>query len=258
MARQIISFSGGLGSAVSALIAHRYGYDFELVFADTTIEDPDLYRFLEDVGAAVGKKVIYLKDGRDPWQVFVDRRYIGNSRTAHCSGDLKTAQVAAWWRDNVGEDARLVLGMDAWEEDRVARAAARWSPIAVGSLLIEWKVFHDSFKDWLHRARIRIPALYLEGFPHNNCGGFCVKAGLKQFLTLLQRFPERFAHHEERQQWAMAQIGPTARPFLRRTVKGQIEYLTLRDFRLLVEAGDITIDPFDWADGCSCFVGGDT
>jgi 3'-phosphoadenosine 5'-phosphosulfate sulfotransferase (PAPS reductase)/FAD synthetase len=52
-----ISFSGGLGSGISALLAYENGLDFNLIFADTLIEDEDLYRFNADIAKAVGKEI---------------------------------------------------------------------------------------------------------------------------------------------------------------------------------------------------------
>lgn len=101
-----ISFSGGMGSAVSAFIAHERGLDFNLIFADTLIEDEDLYRFNKDVAAAVGKEIITLTDGRTPWDVYIDKRWIGNSRTAHCSTELKTKQVKRWLDENAQQMIR--------------------------------------------------------------------------------------------------------------------------------------------------------
>ena len=69
-----ISFSGGMGSAVSALVAHEKGLEFNLIFADTLIEDEDLYRFNGDIARVTGKEIIHLKDGRTPWDVFQDKR----------------------------------------------------------------------------------------------------------------------------------------------------------------------------------------
>ena len=74
-----ISFSGGMGSAVSALVAYENGLDFNLIFADTLIEDEDLYRFNQDVAKAVGKEIIQLTDGRTPWDVYIDKRWIGTA-----------------------------------------------------------------------------------------------------------------------------------------------------------------------------------
>lgn len=46
---------------------------------------------------------------------------------------------------------------------------------------------------------------------------------------------------------------PSLKPFLRVTIAGKLEYVTLRQFRLMYEAGQITVDPFDMG-GCGCFV----
>jgi hypothetical protein len=40
------------------------------------------------------------------------------------------------------------------------------------------------------------------GFPHNNCGGRCIKQGVKEWLRLRYHFPERF---EAMKQWELAE-----------------------------------------------------
>lgn len=246
-----ISFSGGKGSAISALVAHEKRLDFNLIFADTGIEDEDLHRFNADVARAVGKEIITLRDSRTPWDVFIDKRYIGNTRTAHCSAELKTKPVFAWLAENAEPGDPLVLGMD-WEEiDRIDRAREIWAPRPVVSLLIEHKVYRQQYSEILARHGITPPRLYVQGFAHNNCGGFCVKAGLGQFARLLASNPERYKYHELEMERAMQAIGPTARPFLRKESKGQTEYLTLKQFREHRENGG-QVDLFS-AEGCGCF-----
>ena len=90
------------------------------------------------------------------------------------------------------------------------------------------------------------------GFPHNNCGGFCVKAGLKQFATLLEKMPDRFEHHASEMQRVTDTIGPTARPFLRRTQDGVTQYMNLAQFKVAYENGDLKVSPYDFG-GCGCF-----
>lgn len=249
-----ISFSGGLGSAVSALVAHERGIPFTLLFADTLIEDDDLYRFVDDVSDRVGVPVTYLRDGRTPWQVFRDVRYHGNSRTAHCSQVLKTDQVRAWLDDNAEPDEPLVLGMDMSEQDRIDRAAARWAPRPVISLLSEFSVWRPMWDELLAKYDLRRPRLYDLGFAHNNCGGFCVRAGLGSHRRLLRHFPERYQHHERKQAELMREI-PTARPHLKQTEDGETRYLTLADLRAQIEAEPEQGDLFDdGATGCGCFI----
>ena len=249
-----ISFSGGLGSAISVLAAHRYGVPFRLLFADTLAEDPDLYRFTSDVVQAVDGELIRLVDGRTPWDVFEDRKFIGNTRIAQCSSILKTDMVMEWLGANAEPDEPLVLGMDWSEQDRIDRAQRVWAPRPVVSLLNQFKITRPTYAKWLADYGLRQPSLYDAGFPHNNCGGACVKQGLQGWATLLEKYPQRFAEAEDRMALAMERIGPTARPFLRLTRNKVTTYLTLKEFRDRYQSGDIKIDPYvDGHGGCGCF-----
>jgi 3'-phosphoadenosine 5'-phosphosulfate sulfotransferase (PAPS reductase)/FAD synthetase len=247
-----ISFSGGLGSAISALVAYENNLDFNLIFADTLIEDEDLYRFLKEVAGVCGKPLIWLVDGRTPWDVFVDKRWIGNTRTAHCSTELKTKQVMKWLDTNADIEDPLVLGMDWSEIDRIERAQKVWTPRPVISILNEFKITRPMYADILAKYDIPQPRLYDMGFSHNNCGGFCCKAGQKQFANLKEKMPERFAHHAQEMEDAMEDIGPTARPFLRKTIDSELQYLTLKDYGKLLDEDKIEVPEFD-SEGCGCF-----
>jgi len=227
-----ISFSGGLGSAISAFVAHEQGLEFNLIFADTLIEDEDLYRFIKEVADAVSKRIIWLTDGRTPWDVYVDKRWIGNTRTAHCSTELKTKQVRKWLDANAAPDDPLVLGMDWSEMDRIERAQKQWDRPVI-SLLNQHKVYRPSYQDYLSRYGIAQPRLYGMGFSHNNCGGFCCKAGLSQFARLKQVMPIRFAHHATEMDRVITEIGPTAKSFLRQGGG----YLTLTEYGEQLEGG---------------------
>lgn len=249
-----ISFSGGLGSAVSALAAHKHGLPFRLIFADTQTEDPDLYRFIRDVSERVGEPIVWLADGRTPWGVFEEVRYIGNTRTAHCSTVLKTDVVRRYLDEVSPIDEPLVLGMDWSEQDRIERAERNWAPRPVVSLLNRFKVYRPSYDKWLREYDLKRPSLYDAGFPHNNCGGACVRQGLAGWATLLEKYPQRFAEAENRMNLAMERIGPTARPFLRLTRNKVTSYITLTEFRERYQAGEIVIDPYrDGGGGCGCF-----
>jgi len=247
-----ISFSGGLGSGISALLAYEQGLDFNLIFADTLIEDEDLYRFNDDIARAVGKEIIHLTDGRTPWDVYIDKRWIGNTRTAHCSTELKTKPVMAWLAEHAAPSDPLVLGMDMSEMDRIERAQKQWAPRPVVSLLNRCQVWRPQYDEILARHGIQKPRLYDLGYEHNNCGGFCCKAGLVQFERMYRTDPERYAYHEREMERALAEIGESAKPFLRQTIGGELQYLTLRDFRLQLEAGTAELPMFDSA-GCGCF-----
>jgi hypothetical protein len=203
----IISASGGLASAANAILAARSGQPYIMVFADTTIEDDDLYRFLYDVETYLGQPIIRLKDGRDPWDVFVKNEYIGNSRTAHCSVELKTKQVMKFADTICKPDDPIILGMYKDEEERLIRASANWFPRPVRSLLIEQKITPGDVECIIcEEAGIKKPRLYEMGFPHNNCGGMCVRAGQGQFARLLDLRPALYAKHEQRNEYARKRI----------------------------------------------------
>ena len=252
-AKYQISFSGGVASAVTALIAHEQGLEYNLIFADTLIEDEDLYRFVEDVGAVVGKDIIYLRDGRTPWDVYVDRKHIGNTRLAHCSEELKTKPIKRWIDENANPNDPLVLGFDMSELDRLHRRQKQWAPRPLVSLLNDYKVYRPHFDAMLAKYGLVKGRQYNKGFLHDNCGGFCCKAGQGQFERLYRLDPERYAYHEAEQERAMREIGPTARPFLRQTVDGELQYITLREFREQLERRPPELSLFDEGSACDCF-----
>lgn len=254
--RHIISLSGGLASAASAVIAHEQGYEYEMVFADTLIEHPDLYRFINQLSRALGKPYIHLIDGRDPWAVFVDNKYIGNSQTAHCSKDLKTAKVAEWMEAEAWHHEPLVLGMYKDEEDRLERARFNWRPQEVTSLLIEHKVTPGMAADLVSFYVKKRPVLYDMGFIHNNCGGMCVRGGQGQFARLLDMRPKFYKKMEARNEWARSMIPgieETGGGFIRVQRDNEIEYLHMKDFRERVEDGSLIPANYEMG-GCGCFV----
>ena len=127
--RHVVSFSGGLGSwATAVLIVEQYGTsDVDLVFNDTKMEDEDLYRFLDETTAHLGIELTVLEDGRDPWEVFKDERFLGNSRLDPCSKILKRNLFRRWLKENHSAETTInYIGIDWSEINRFERARARW------------------------------------------------------------------------------------------------------------------------------------
>jgi len=258
--KYIVSFSGGVGSAMSAELAvNRYGKDnVVLLFADTLIEDDSLYKFNKDVSEHVSVPITRIADGRDPWQVFEDVKFIGNSRIDPCSKILKRNLIRNWIKSNFSSDAvQVFVGIDCTEEHRLARVVEANKPYVYRSILIENDVFifpSDKIK-WCADRGIEIPKLYQLGFAHDNCGGFCIKARLAQFKLLFEKLPERYKWHEEKEQSAIAR-NPNLRPFLKKMVKGHVIYLTMREYRLRYLEGKIELTEDEKLDfgGCGCAV----
>lgn len=240
-------------------------------FADTTIEDDDLYRFVYDIERLNIGPLIRLKDGRDPWDVFVDKEFIGNSRTAPCSKVLKTEMIEKYIDVVAAKDDAIVIGFGFDEEERHERASARWAPRPVRSLIAEHRMSEGAIERLVcEKYGIRKPRLYDMGFVHNNCGGFCVRAGQGQFAMLLDKRPSLFMKHEQRNEWARRQIQGKAEQriaagtykgksrtgsvggFIRVTRGGVTEYLHMKEFRERVESGELIPARYEMG-GCGCF-----
>jgi hypothetical protein len=248
-------FSGGLGSfATAKIVADKFGTEtLVLLFADTKTEDEDLYRFLEEAAAYIGGSLVRIEDGRDVWQVFRDAKFIGNSRIDPCSKYLKREMCDRWIQENCTlEDTIIYVGIDWSEIHRYERLRVRKLPWKYEAPLTEGPPYysHQKGMQMLQTAGIQSPRLYGMGFHHNNCGGFCVKAGQAHFRLLYEQMPERYLYHEQRER-ILINENPKLRPFLKKRINGKDVYLTLQEFREKYLIPRKPIDDLDWG-GCNC------
>lgn len=241
---KVIMFSGGVGSWYAAKLVPGKKV---LLFADTLMEDEDLYRFLPEAAANVGEKVTRIADGRDVWQVFFDKRYLGNSRIDPCSRILKRELCKQWIYDHGG--ATVYVGIDWMEEHRLVDMRRYWHPFNVRAPMVEQSLSKGDAMNALRKEGIRPPRLYGMGFSHNNCGGFCVKAGQGHFRLLLEQMPEVYLYHERREQQLRQYLGKNV-TILRVEENYVRTPITLREFRLRVQAGQ-GVDEQEIG-GCAC------
>ena len=230
-----------------------------LVFADTLIEDEDLYRFLDDCEAELGQPIERIADGRTPWEVFRDRKFLGNTRVDLCSRILKRELLQNWVVDNFDpEDTVVHVGIDWTEQHRLPAIAAGWAKVGVAvdaPLCWEKPIGKHEAAELADSLGIVKPRLYELGFEHNNCGGFCVKAGHSQFRRLLETMPERYAEHEAEEEATRVFLGKDV-AILRDRTGGTTKPLTMKAFREREEqkSGQRTFG--DWG-GCACFAPAD-
>lgn len=262
MTKHIVMFSGGVGSfgAAERVVARHGRRDVTLLFTDTLMEDGDLYRFLDDASEHLGIPVTRIADGRTPWQVFRDVRMIGNTRKDPCSKVLKRDIADRWLADNCDpNDTVVYLGIDWMEAHRFDDGEGRgakhryarngWraeAPLCEPPLLDKRAALAR-----LSELGIKVPRLYKLGFEHNNCGGFCVKAGQGHFINLLKSLPQRYALHEEMEAQTRAAIG-TEFTILRDRRDKKTKPLSLRELRKRVQTGG-DVDPHEIG-GCGCFM----
>ena len=252
----VVQLSGGAGSwfaARLAIDARGSVEDVTLLFADTLIEDEDLHRFIAEAADDLGLPITRIADGRDPWQVFADVKFVGNTRVDPCSRILKRELLRAWLDDHHPEGCDVVVGIDFSEAHRTGPIEQGLLPHRALFPMLEHNFDKADAFAALAERQIELPRLNRLGFPHNNCGGFCVKAGQSQFALLLREFPERYAEHEQREHEMRVALGRDV-AILRDRRGGKTRPMTMRAFRERVESGDY-VDRGDWG-GCGCALPG--
>ena len=193
--RNIVALSGGVASAwVANYVIKNIDDSAVLYFNDTKWEDKDLYRFLDDLAAYLGKEIFYDTDGRTPEQVFYDSNFLANNRVPLCSRVLKAERLQKYAEPG---DV-LYFGIDATEAHRAVRISAIYNKIGIECRypLIDEQVFKPTVYQWVESVGIEIPRLYRLGFMHNNCAGGCVRSGKSQWVHLLKVLPDVYAERE--------------------------------------------------------------
>jgi 3'-phosphoadenosine 5'-phosphosulfate sulfotransferase (PAPS reductase)/FAD synthetase len=247
---KLVSYSGGLGSFMAAYLVRADKP--KLIFTDTKTEDEDLYRFLDETAKALDLELITIADGRDIWGVFNHHKYMGNNRGDLCSQYLKRVPFRKFVEKNFNENEdTIVFGIDHKEAHRMESINRNWAPWKTEAPLCTTHVSREEILDVLEDMGIAPPRLYEMGFPHNNCGGFCVKTGQKQMKMLLDKMPERYRLHEEQQEKLFERMGKR-HGFIRKVVNGEMHYMGLKEFREMIERGE---KAEMWnQEGCGCFV----
>ena len=201
-------------------------------------------------------RLFWRNDGRDVWDVFFDDEMLGNSRLARCSHVIKQDLARAVIEDHFKpEDTVLYLGIDWTELHRTEAPKRNWAPYRVEFPMCDepYLTNIDHIKE-LERLGIDIPRLYNMGFAHNNCGGFCVRAGQGHFVNLLEQMPNLYAYHERREQEWQERTGKDF-TILRKQRNGVRYRYSLKELRQDYEdkhkRGDINMTDIG---GCGCFV----
>lgn len=203
----VARISGGAGSTVAADRAvQKYGPDrVTLLFANTNTEHPSLYesiRYLNEVHMK-GVEFVHLRnDGKNIWDVFNRFGYIKKGGTG-CKASLELkkkpldAYVKSRWAPG---EATSITGLDFTEEDRIerfdkvihAKGYATWHPLTEAPFMNACAQV-EQIMEWGYPEQV----MYSKGYPHNNCGGGCVLAGISQWVGLYHDFPETFRYHRD-------------------------------------------------------------
>lgn len=211
----------------------------------------------------------WLADGRTPWEVFRDVRFIGSNRAAVCAKALKRTLADGYIRDRYDLATTTVhVGIDAFEAWRLAelRKAVpnfRWdAPLC-------WEPHWDKaqMREALPALGIRESVAYMLGETHDNCSGGCVQKGQGGWAKLHRDDPTTFNYNADEESDWQADIGNTTVAVLRdRSLEGRkaeaerrglpvipnVAPLTLRQLEARIFAGQ-EIEHLD-VRGCGCMV----
>ena len=241
--RNIVALSGGVASAwVAWWVVNNIDKDAMLYFNDTKWEDKDLYRFLDDISAYLGKEIHYDTDGRDPEQVFYDQHMLASNRVPLCSRILKAERLQKY----IAPGDVVYFGIDLQEVHRCERIAAIYRPLGVQTRfpMVEEQVYKPHVFQWLKDTGIELPRMYKLGFAHNNCSGGCVRSGKKQWVHLLRTLPDVYAERERVEEEFMFITGKRA------TYMKDMSLKELREIHELQPALDFDLDDSDTVTEC--------
>ncbi|MEK4009410.1 hypothetical protein [Paenibacillus sp. FSL R7-0337] len=227
----VAMFSGGAGSAyVANHMVKTYGKENCILFFTNTLwEDEDNYRFMEEVARHVELEITERLDGRTPEEVFYDERFLGNSRLAKCSEELKVRQTILFLDDELRNQKNLepilYFGIGPHEKQRAVNLKEFYEhrpiePIetrfplielfredldAKGIIRDEWGIelprmynIAEQLAEKENNENAKLALKYgIKGFSHANCAGRCVRGGFQHYALLYSIWPERYREQEE-------------------------------------------------------------
>jgi hypothetical protein len=197
MSRVLAWFSCGAASAVAARVAIRkYGDRCIPVYCDTSRDEhPDNMRFLRDCEAWFGRGVQVLQGKyATADDVFQGTRYMSGPDGARCTVELKKVPRFAFQQ----ADDVHVFGLTSDEASRIADFTQRNPDMLLDWVLLDAGITKDRCYEIIADAGIRLPEMYLMGYPHNNCIG-CVKATSPGYWNKIKRdFPAVFESRANR------------------------------------------------------------
>lgn len=183
-------FSCGAASAIAAAETLRlYGDVCEVRIVNNPVveEDPDNFRFLQDVSAWLGCEIEQAVNEEYPdasaVTVWNARKFMSAPHGAPCTQELKK-RARQQWEERSPVDWH-VLGFTADEEHRLRMFRLTERPNTLGVLVDQGITKADCFVR-LQRAGIARPGIYERGYPNANCIG-CVKATSPTYWNLVRR-----------------------------------------------------------------------
>lgn len=192
----VVWFSCGAASAVAAkLTIEKYGKTHKILIVNSPIkeEHSDNIRFKNDISNWLKYPIIEAVNPDYPnmsiVEIFDKRKYMGGVLGAPCTMLLKKEARYQFEKEN-NIDFH-VFGF-TYEEKKRHDNFVKFERSNVLPVLIENKITKYQCFDIIDAAGIKLPKIYLLGFPNANCIG-CVKSASPTYWNLVRtKFPDVF------------------------------------------------------------------
>lgn len=208
-------------------------------------------------------ELIWLVEGRDPWEVFRDRAFLGNSQRDPCSDILKR-RMTQRWRDANCDKANDTFAVGIGDHEphryddgeghgiRPQMAKKGWNYIAP---LLTYAGEHGAlFFGRCEDIGVRPGRNYALGYVHDNCGGFCSKAGHAHNANRFRVQPERAAYDAMMERKIIAHVGGGVAMMTDRAGRKKVP-LTLDDLHArLRRQPDLIFEYEPGSSGCGCMM----
>ncbi len=204
----VVWVSCGAASAVAAkMTVEKYGDLCRILLVNNPVaeEHPDNQRFLDDMSAWIGLPVIRQINpdwpscsARDVWEKrkFMSGVAKNQKGFAPCTDELKKMSRRKFEETNRVDWHVLGFTADTHEKKRYERfvLGERQNTLPI---LIEAGITKDMCFDIIRTAGLKLPEIYLLGYPNANCIG-CVKATSPTYWNLVRKtHPDVFADRAE-------------------------------------------------------------
>jgi len=193
--KNIVSFSGGKDSTAMPLMMLERGIQVnEIYFADTGVEFPELYEYIDKVEEYIGHPIIRLQPAKS-WDDHFYATYKRGKRKGERYG-FPAVVYGCWARPKLKTeqldkihlpDSNVYIGIAADEKERTNRKAYTNSNCNYRFPLVEWGITEEDCINYL-KAKGLENQLY-ERFSRLDCW-MCPKQNLKSLRSLYLCYPE--------------------------------------------------------------------
>jgi hypothetical protein len=224
---------------------------------------------LREKAALAFPELVWLVEGRDPWEIFRDERFLGNSRADPCSKIAKRKMLDRWREENCDRDTDVfIFGIDEHERHRFEAVAEDgkltgikprleakgWTCLAP---LIDYSGPHYSVAHApIESLGFVSQRLYALGYKHGNCGGFCIKAGFAHYQNRRRVHPDRFDYDRMMERKVREYLGGSNKVTILAdaTVRGKRPISLDAFHERLNRSPELVFDYKPGESGCGCMV----